>query len=161
MTGNIATQLLTADLISIVLTATNDLGKRIGINESFTGDGINTVAGRPNLSLAASASSTPAPTLDTVGLEKALRENRYDDAADISREYQEAFREYSESVGGSTPQERINSAVFQYLKANHNVSESDHAGLVLTQAEVMVKAPMRAGPDIPAVWLVQLAPKWG
>ena len=99
------------------------------------------------------------PVFDAEAYRQAAIDNRYDDTADITREFQEAVEAWQNS-GGSLTVDALREAVLAFMASEHNVQSTDGSHFVIKPEQVQVRAPGRLGTEA-GLWVIQMAPTWG
>ena len=161
----LATEVIPGDQISVILTGEDGSGKRTGFTYTFNSEGeqINPISqavlGGRKLDLGGSGSDGDEPEFDVAAYKEALQADGFAAAADLSRDYQDDFVAW-QGKGGSLTVDTIRDSILEFMKAEHDVRDTDHTGYVIKDDQVQVRAPTRQN-NSPGLWVVQMAPTWG
>ena len=148
--------------ITVALSLPSKNGVNVPVSLRFNGDGAptdakgNVIAGAP-LPLKASAANVP-PTLNSQAIKSLIKAGKDNDADALVAAYQAAVDQYK-ADGGSTPQEAVAQAVFDYISDAFGIKAEDGQHPVLDPSKVVVTTATNVVGDTEIS--VTASPVWG
>jgi hypothetical protein len=163
----LATSLIPGDQIFVNLVATRPNGSRLAVQAFFNDKGQETEAlgaikhNGAQLVLA-NAGGEGRPVFNVQAYTNLLQQGKGQAAEAMKIQYEIELAEFETAGGAASITDTIRNAVLAWAKKEYDVQDRDRGdGFVIKPEQVLVKNVMRAAPDAPGIFAVQLTPAWG
>jgi hypothetical protein len=164
----IAANLIPGDQIFVNLVATRPNGSRLAVQAFFdhTGkevDALGAPAARgAQLVLAGAGGVEGRPVFNAAAYTNLLQQGKVQAADAMKIQYEIELAEFETAGGAASLTDVIRNAVLGWACKEYDISQKDRGeGFVIKPEQVLVKNVVRATPNTPGIFAVQLTPAWG